>query len=124
MKSVVYSLLLHHNDDDASFLIGTLRCGLPPLTVLTSDLQQELDEFGVHMGLQLSDIEHIKQKNLSQTVECCLAVCSHWLDHNMEATWNDLLNNLHSISLKWNSIASGLYQYLNSMLLSLIYLIK
>ena len=86
--------------------------------MLTPDLQDEWEEFGTHMGLQLSDIELIKQEHLSQTIECCLAVCSHWLDHNMEATWNDLLNNLHSTSLQWNAIASGLYQYLSGRLSS------
>lgn len=97
-------------------LLGILRCGLPPLTVLTPDLQKEWEEFGKYMGLKSLELEHIKQQYLSQTVECCWAVCTHWLNNNMEATWVDLLEKLQSPVLQWNAIASGLYHYLKSRL--------
>jgi len=89
---------------------------LPHPTVLTSELEVEWKEFGIHMGLQLSELEDIKQQRLSQTIDCCLFVCDHWLSHNMEATWDDLLTQFQMISSQQNTIASGLYQYLNSML--------
>ena len=69
------------------------------------------------MGLQPLDLQRIEQQYLSQTIECCWAIFNQWLNHNMEATWDDLLEKLHSISLQWNSIASELYQYLKSKLL-------
>ena len=70
-----------------------------------------------HMGLQPLDLQRIEQQYLSQTIECCWAICNQWLNRNMTATWNDLLEKLHSIPLQWNSIASGLYQCLKSELL-------
>ena len=97
-------------------LIGILRCGLPPLPTLTPDLQEEWKELGRHMGLQSLDLQHIERQYLSQTIECCWAICNQWLNRNMAATWDDLLEKLHSIAMDWNSIASGLYQYLKSKL--------
>jgi len=98
------------------YLIGTLRCGLPPLTALTPDLQEEWEELGTHMGLRSLELDRIKHQYSSQTVDCCLAVCDHWLGRNLDATWDDLLIKLQTAPLQWNTIASGLYQYLNSML--------
>ena len=69
------------------------------------------------MGLQSSDLQRIEQQYLSQTTECCWAICNLWLNCNMTATWDDLLDKLHPIAFEWNSIASGLYQYLKSELL-------
>ena len=73
------------------------------------------------MGLQQSNLKHIEHQYSSQTIECCWAVCNQWLDCNMTATWGDLLEKLHSISLEWNSIASGLHQYLKSKLLPIMF---
>ena len=95
-------------------MIGVLRYGFPPLTVLTPYLQEEWKVFGEHMGLQLSLLEQIKQKYSSETIACCWAVCHHWLKCNKEATWNDLLNKLVSPPLQWNAVASGLNHYLKS----------
>ena len=53
---------------------------------------------------------------LSQTIECCWAVCNQWLNCNIAAIWDDLLGKLDSLSLQWNSTASRLYQYLKSKL--------
>jgi len=97
-------------------LIGTLRCGLLPLITLTPDLQEEWEELGTHMGLQSLELDRIKQQHSSQTVDCCLAVCNHWLSHNLDTTWDNLLKKLQTAPLQWNTITSGLYQYLNSML--------
>ena len=104
--------------------IGILRCGLPPLPTLTFDLQEEWKELGKHMGLQQSDLKLIEHQYLLQTIECCWAVCNRWLDRNMMATWDDLLEKLFSISLERNSIASGLYQYLKSKLLPTMFVAR
>ena len=96
--------------------IGILHYGIPLLPALTHDLQEEWKELGKHMGLQPSDLQRIEKNYLSQTTKCCWAVCNQWLNHNIATTWYDLLKKLHPIFLQWNSIASGLYQYLRSKL--------
>ena len=85
-----------------------MRCGLPPLTVLTVDLQEEWKDLGKYIGLQSLDLEQIKEQHSSKTIECCWAVCIHWLNHNPGSTWGDLLEKLNFVSLQWNTIASGL----------------
>ena len=101
-------------------MIGVLRYGFPPLTVLSPDLQEEWKELGEHMGLQPSLLEQIKQQHSSQTIACCWAVCHYWLNNNMDATWNDLLDKLVSRPLQWNTVASGLYHYLKSKYMLLL----
>ena len=103
-------------------LIGVLRCGLPPLTVLSLDLQEEWEELGTHMGLQQSHLEHIKMQHLSQTMECCWAIFTDWLDRNLGATWDDLIRTLELASLQWNTIASGLRHYLKSIIITYNYM--
>ena len=97
------------------FLTGTLRGGLPPLTVLSPDLQVEWEELGLHMNLDLEALRCIKEENTSQTIACCLEVFVHWLIINVQATWDDFVAVLQEGPLKWNTIASGLAQHLNSM---------
>ena len=68
------------------------------------------------MGLQpSSDLQYIEQqynclKPLSVVGLFVISGC------NIAAIWDDLLGKLDSLSLQWNSTASGLYQYLKSKL--------
>ncbi|XP_065884455.1 uncharacterized protein [Dysidea avara] len=96
---------------------GTLRGGLPPLTVLSPDLQAEWEELGLHMGLDLEALRHIKEGKMSQTNACCLEVFIYWLTINVQATWEDFVTVLQEDPVKWNTIASGLAQHLNNILI-------
>jgi len=94
---------------------GTLRGGLPPLPVLSPDLQAEWDELGLQMGLNLEELRRIKEEKSFQTSSCCSEVFIYWLTINTQATWDEFVTVLQEDPLKWNTIASGLAQHLNSM---------
>jgi len=83
--------------------------------VLSRDLQAEWEELGLHMGLSLEKLGRIKEEKRSQTTACCLEVFIYWLTINAQATWNDFVMVLQEDPLKWNTVASGLAQHLNSM---------
>jgi len=96
-------------------LTGTLRGGLPPLTVLSADLQAEWEELGQHFGLDLTDLRRVKEEKMSQTIACCMEVFVYWLTVTTQPTWDDFVVVLQEDPMKWNTIASGLVQHLNSM---------
>jgi len=83
--------------------------------VLSPELQAEWEELGMHMGLNLEKLSCIKEEKSSQTTACCLEVFIYWLTTNAQATWDEFVTVLQEDPLKWNTIASGLAQHLNSM---------